>query len=96
MSRERSNWIVRLGLPAALQAVVLTLACLAPDHQAMAQPAKAPYMDQRYRTELSTGAPPAGAPVVAGVPRGPGSLAGTWFNADASPDPTAYDPVRSA
>jgi hypothetical protein len=53
-------------------------------------------MDRRYETELSTGAPPEGAPVPAGTPRGPGSLAGVWFNADASPDPTDYDPVRTA
>jgi hypothetical protein len=74
---------------------MVALADLAVVHPALAQPATAPYMDRRYESELATGAPPEGAPVPAGTPRGPGSLAGAWFNAD-SPDPGDYDPVRTA
>jgi hypothetical protein len=89
--------IVGVALPAALLAFAWpALAQPAPSQPAPSQPAKAPYMDRRYQTELSTGAPPEGAPVPADVPRGPGSLAGTWFNADLSPDPTDHDPVRTA
>ena len=91
-SRGRRHSIVRLALPVAL----LALAWPVLVQPALAQPVKAPYMDRRYRTELSTGAPPEGAPLPAGTPRGPGSLAGTWFNADLSPDPTDHDPVRTA
>jgi hypothetical protein len=54
------------------------------------------YMDSRYKTELSTGAPAEGASIPATVPSGPGSLTGVWFNSDLSPIPTEHDPVRTA
>jgi len=94
--RERRHGLFRVALPAVLEVALLALAGSAMTQAAWAQPAKAPYMDRRYRSELATGAPPEGAPIPAGTPHGPGSLAGTWFNADETPNPADYEPVRTA
>ena len=75
---DTSSRPFRRALTAAglVGAGALAWACSAPK---LAAPA---YMDKRYQAELKAGAPSEGAPIPAGTPRGPGSLAGVWFNAD--------------
>ena len=75
--------------PALLCAVLAALAL-----PALAQPAHR-FMDERYNAEMKAGAPPEGAPAARGTPRGPGSLTGVWFNAEA-PNPMEEEPVRTA
>ena len=68
-SRRRwSRWLIGIGVVAIAGSAV-------------AQQAQ-PYMDRRYKNELSLGAPPEGAPKAPDVPRGPGSLTGVWYNLD--------------
>ena len=66
---------------AALAAVALSAAAGLAVAQSPASPLLPPRVpDGRALDELKAGAPPEGAPVAKGVPRGPGSLAGVWYN----------------
>ncbi len=62
---------------------------------ALAQPAPR-FMDDRYKAEMAAGVPPEGAPIAKTTPRGPGSLTGVWFNAEAASNPAEEESVRTA
>jgi hypothetical protein len=67
-----------IGLSTAL---IGALAALAGAALSQPAPVPAPNMpDGRSADELKAGAPPEGAPIAKGVPKGPGSLTGVWYN----------------
>ncbi len=74
--------------------IILGVGLIVLAQPALAQPGG--YRDNRYRNEMQTGAPPEGAPIAKGVPRGPGSLTGVWANLDLDREPANDDPTRTA